>query len=102
MDMKGLHRIIKQLTNKVIDFKRSVGESFSLGKPLKAWNNKNINQQPPTPLIMNVIHFETYAMDNFWQDHHENHLEKTCKELKNIFKVFVSPPKEDKEEYDEE
>jgi hypothetical protein len=53
-------------------------------------------------LIIEGINLETYAMHKLCRAHHANHLENTCMEFKNMFKAFVSPSAEDKEEYDEE
>lgn len=79
-----------------------MGESSNLRKPFKLWKKNTKNKKNPTPLITDGITFETYAMDNFYRDDHENHLEKTHKEFKNMFKLFVSPPIEDKDEEGEE
>ena len=41
-------------------------------------------------------------MDKFCREHHANNSKGICREFKDMFKVFVSYPIEEKEEYDDE
>ena len=100
--MERLRRIIKQLMNEVIYLKKNVGKSFSSRNIFNPQKKKRTNQRPSSPVITNCINFETYAMETFYKSHHANHSEKTCREFKNMFKVFVSPSRQENEEDDDE
>jgi hypothetical protein len=95
-NMESLHRIIKKLMIEVVDLKKNIGEVFGSRNPFKPWK-KNTNQRHPSPSIIGGINFETYAIDHFRRSHHENHSEKTCRDFKNMLKVFFSPPTKEKE-----
>jgi hypothetical protein len=100
-DMASMERVIKQLTNELVDLKRNKGE---VEKPLKPFMKKRtdfVPQLPPTSRINN----EVYAMDNFCRTHHANHFERTCPKFINYFTAMLTPlepPRKDKRSEKEE
>ena len=60
-DMASLQRVLKQITNELIDLKKSKGEGK---KPFKPFMKKRIDSAPPIPPTLG-INIEDYAMDNF-------------------------------------
>jgi hypothetical protein len=103
--MVSMQRVLKQITNELIDLKKRKGEGR---KPFKPFMKKRTYSTPPIPLTSN-INIEDYAMDNFCRTHHANHSEKTCPVFINSFTTMLTPsepPKKikkcDKEEEDEE
>jgi hypothetical protein len=87
MDMARMQRVIKQLTNDIIDLKRNKGEGY---KPFNPFMNKRtdfVPQIPPT----SSINIEDYAMDNFCHTHHANHSKRTCPEFINYFTTMITP-----------
>jgi hypothetical protein len=103
-DMASMQRVLKQITNELIDLKKNKGEGK---KPFKPFMKKRIDSTPPIPPTLG-INIEDYAMDNFCRTHHVNDSERTCLELINSFTAMLTPsepPKKskkcDKEEEDE-
>ena len=103
--MASMQRVLKQITNELIDLKKRRGEGKKHFKPFRKKRTDYAPQVPPT-LGINI---EDYAMDNFCRTHHANHSERTCPEFINSFTVMLTPPeppkknkKSDKEEEDKE
>ena len=86
-DMARMQRVIKQLTNDIIDLKKNKGEGKKPFKPFMT-KRKDFVQLPPT----SGITIEDYAMDNFYHTHHVNHFERTCPEFINSFTTMLTPP----------
>ena len=82
-DMKGLHRMVKQLSNEIIDLKKNSGESTSGRGFFRFPDKKHFPQkQHPPPKNINI---QDYAMDNFFWAHKDNHSEKHCPAFINMF-----------------
>ena len=94
MDMEIMHRVIKQLTNHIIYFKKNKGEG---NKPLKLFLKKKIYSTPQIPPTSG-INLEDYAIGNYCRTHHANHLERTCPKFINYFIAMILPPKPPKKE----
>lgn len=102
-----MRRIIKQLTNEIIDLKKNKGEvnkSFKLLLKKKT----NANSPPQTPPTLG-INLEDYAMENYCHTHHANHSKRTCLKFINSFTIMLLSPephkkenKNEKEEDDDE
>ena len=92
-DMENMQRVIKQLTNELIDLKKNKGEGK---KPFKPFMKKMTDFVPQLPPISG-INIEDYAMDNFCRTHHANHYERTCPEFINSFTAMLTPPGASKE-----
>ena len=73
--MEIMQRVIKQLTNEIIDLNKKKGEGK---KPFKPLFKKKTNMDTP-PLIPPTlgINLEDYAMEDFFRTHHANHSKKT-------------------------
>ena len=69
--MESIQRVIKQLTNDIIDIKKNKGEG---NKPFNPFMKKRTYSAPQIPPISR-INIEYYAMDSFCHTHHENHYE---------------------------
>ena len=105
MDMESMQRVIKQITNKIIDLKKNKGEGK---KPFNKFIKKRTNYTPQIPPTSG-IHIEYYAMDNYYHTHHANHSERTCPEFIYSFTAMLTPPeppkrdkRNDKEEDEED
>ena len=101
IDMESMLRVIKQLTNDIIDLKKNKGEGK---KPFKPFMKKRTNSAPQIPPTSG-INIEYYAMDNYCHTHHANHYETTCPEFINSFAAMLTllePPKRDKRNEKEE
>ena len=80
-NMASMQRVIKQLTNDIIDLKKNKGEGK---KPFKAFMKKRTNSAPQIPPT-SVINIEDYAMENYCHTHHANHSERTFPKFINSF-----------------
>ena len=69
--MASVQRVLKQITNELIDLKKSKGEGK---KPFKPFIKRRTESTPPLPPTSG-INIEDYAMDNFCRTHHANHSE---------------------------
>ena len=78
-DMASIQRVLKQITNELIDLKKIKGEGK---KPFKPFMKKRIDFAPPIPPTSG-INIEYYAMDNLCHTHHVNHSERTSPEFIN-------------------
>jgi hypothetical protein len=79
------YRVILQLQNEIMNFKRNKGEGKKLVK--KKINKNTSHQISPS----SGINLEYYAMDNFCRAHYANHSEKTYPEFINLFKAMILP-----------
>ena len=73
-NMENMHRVIKQLTNEIIDLKKNKGEGK---KPFKPLFNKRTHSSPQIPLTLG-INLKDYAMEIYCRTHHANLSERTC------------------------
>ena len=87
-DMASMQRVIKQLTNDIIDLKQNKGEGK---KPFKPFMKKRTYFSPIIPPTSG-INIEYYEMDNLCHTHHANHSERTCPKFINSFTVMLTPP----------
>ena len=71
--MASMQRVIKQLTNDIIDLNKNKGEGKKPFKPFMKKRTYFVPQIPPT-LGINI---EDYAMENYCHTHHANHSERT-------------------------
>ena len=70
-DIEGLQRVVKQLSNEIIDLKKNSGEGI-LDRGFVIFPNKrNFPPQQQDPL--QDINIQDYMMDNFCQAHKDNH-----------------------------
>ena len=93
--MKSMQKVIKHLTNKIIDLKNNNGEEK---KPFKPFMKKRTDTNPQFPLTLG-INIEYYSMENYCHTHHANHSERTCLQLINYFTTMLTPlepPKREK------
>ena len=88
MDMESMKRVIKQLTNDIIDMKKNKGEGKKPFKPFMKKRAYFVPQLPPT-LGINI---EDYAMDNFFRTRHVNHFVRTCPKFINSSTAMLTPP----------
>lgn len=97
-DIEGLQRMVKQLSNEIIDLKKNSGESTSGRGFFRFLDKKHFPpRQHPPPENINI---QDYAMDNFCRAHKDNHLEKNCPAFINMFELFTTsqtnpPPSEE-------
>jgi hypothetical protein len=79
VDMESLQRMIKKLSNEIVDMKRNAGEGTSNQRPYRPFFKipppyKAI-EPPPTNLNIDL---GDVASDSFCTYHQENHSEKDC------------------------
>ena len=86
--MESIKRVIKQLTNVIIYFKKNKGEG---NKPFKPFLKNKTNSTPQIPPTSG-INLEDYAMENYYRAHHVNHSERTCPKFINSFTAMLTPP----------
>ena len=105
MDMESMWRVIKHLTNDIIDLKKNKGEGK---KPFKPFLKKKIDFAPQI-LPTSGIKLEYCAMENYCHTHHVNNSERTCPKFINYFTATLTPleppkkeNKNDKEEDEED
>ena len=92
--MTSMQRVIKQLTNELIDLNNTKGEG---NKPFKPFMKKRTDSSPQIPPTFG-INVEDYAMDNFCCTHHMNHSERTCPKFINSFTTMLTPPEPPKKD----
>ena len=86
-NIEGLQRMVRQLSNKILDLKKNSRESTS-GRGFSRFLDKKHfppRQHRPTE----NINIQEYAMDNFCQAHKDNHSEKNCLTFINMFELFA-------------
>ena len=93
-DMESMQRVIKKITNKIIDLKKNKGEKK---KPFKLFMKKRTNFAPQIPPTLG-INIKNYAMENYCHTHHANHFERTYPEFINYFTTILTPPEPPKRE----
>lgn len=75
-----MHRVIKKLTNKIIDLKRNIGEIYSNQIPYQNFFRRLVENKPlelpPPPANLN-IKLDDARMDHFCTYHQPNHPNKT-------------------------
>ena len=101
IDMESMQRVIKQLTNELIDLKKRKGEGKKHFKPFMKKRIDFLPQLPPT----SGINIKDYAMENYYHTHHANHSERTCPKFINSFIIMLiplEPPRKDKRSEKEE
>ena len=102
-NMDSIQRIIKKLTNEIIDLKKSNGEGK---KPFKPFIKKStIIDTPPQIPPSSGINLEEYVMEYFCHTHHANHSKKTCPKFINLLSAMLlpsKPPKKDEKEEEKE
>ena len=76
-DMERMQRVIKKLTNDIINLKKNKGEGKKPFKPFRKTRTNPVPQIPPT----SEINIEDYAMDNYCCTHHANHSKRTLQSL---------------------
>ena len=70
-DIEGLQRVVKQLSNEIIDLKNNLGEGTSRIGFFIFLDKKHFPpRQHPPPENINI---QDYAMDNFCYAHKDNH-----------------------------
>ena len=94
MDMESMKRVIKKLTNDIIDLYNKKREER---KPFKPFMKKRTNFSPQIPPTSG-INIKDYAMYNYYHTHHANLSERTFHEFINPFTAFLTPPKPPKKE----
>ena len=92
--MESMQRVIKHLTNEIIDLKKNKGEG---NKSFKPFMKKRTNTSPQLPPTLG-INIENYVMENYCHTHHANHYERTCPEFINSFTAMLTPPEPPKRE----
>ena len=107
--MESMQRVIKQLTNDIIDLNKNQGERK---KPFKPFMKKRTYSSPQIPPTLG-INIKNYAMENHCHTHHENHSQRIVPKFINSFTALLTPSKppkrekrnekeEDEEDQDEE
>jgi hypothetical protein len=78
-DIEDLQRMVKKLSNKIIDMKRSAGEGNQGQRPYKPFFKRNLPFKAiePPPANLN-IDLGNVASDSFCTYHQENHSERDC------------------------
>jgi hypothetical protein len=78
-DIEYLQRMIKKLSNEIVDMKRSVGEGNQGQRPYKPFFKRNppfkVIEPPPTNLNIDL---GNVASDSFCTYHQEKHSERDC------------------------
>jgi hypothetical protein len=78
-DIEDLQRMIKKLSNEIVDMKRSVGEGNQGQRPYKPFFKRNppfkVIEPPPTNLNIDL---GNVASDSFCMYHQEKHSERDC------------------------
>ena len=64
-----MQRVIKKLTNEIIDLEKNKGEGKKPFNPFMKKRTYFAAQMPPT----SAINIEDYALDNYCHIHHANH-----------------------------
>lgn len=87
-DIEGLQRMVKQLSNEIIDLKNTSGESTSGRGFFRFPDKKHFPpKQHPPPENINI---QDYVMDKFCWEHKHNHSEKDCPAFINMFELFTT------------
>jgi hypothetical protein len=78
-DIEDLQRMVKKLSNEIIDMKRSAGEGNQGQRPYKPFFKRNppFKAIEPPPANLN-IDLGNVASDSFCTYHQENHSERDC------------------------
>ena len=94
MDMERMQRVIRHLTNEIIDLKKNKGEGK---KPFNPFIKKRTYFSPKIPPT-SYINIENYAIDNCCCTHHANHSQRICPKFINYFIAIISSPESPKRE----
>lgn len=90
IDLENVHRVIKKITNEIIDVKRNIGENYSTQIPYQIVFRKLVEKKPlelpPPPPNLN-IELDDVGMDNFFTYHQENHSKKKFPQWMNAMNL---------------
>lgn len=88
--MDSLSKIIKKLSNGVVDLKKSYNEGTSCRRPWRPLFKRNTSPPSNQNPSANQIQLEEFSLQNFCREHNANHCEQTCPSFINMFKIFTS------------
>jgi hypothetical protein len=70
-------KLVKKLSNEVVDLKKNVGEGPSRPRPFHPFFKRNDNPPKPPEVPQLTLNLDTFGSDNFFSYHQQNHSEKT-------------------------
>jgi hypothetical protein len=90
-DIEDLQRMIKKLSNEIVDMKRSVGEGNQGQSPYKPFFKRNppfkVIEPPPTNLNIDL---GNVAFDSFCTYHQEKHYERDCPQWVHAMELMAN------------
>jgi hypothetical protein len=90
-DIEDLQRMVKKLSNEIIDMKRNAGEGNQGQRPYKPFFKRNhpFKAIEPPPANLN-IDLGNVASDSFCTYHQENHSERECPQWVNAMNLMAN------------
>jgi hypothetical protein len=90
-DMESLQRMVKKLSNEIVDMKRNVGEGTSIPSPYKPFFRKPppFKAIEPPPANLNIDLGEV-ASDSYCNYHQEHHSEKDFPQWVNVMNLLAN------------
>jgi hypothetical protein len=76
-DIDSVVKLVKKLSNEVVDLKKNVGEGPSRNRPFHPFFKRNDNHPKPPEVPQLTLNLDTFGNDNFFSYHQQNHSEKT-------------------------
>jgi hypothetical protein len=77
-DLNSVVKLVKKLSNEVVDLKKNVGEGISRPRPFRPFFKRIDNFRKPPEVPQITLNLDKFGMDNFYSYHQQNHSEKTC------------------------
>jgi len=75
-DIDSVVKLVKKLSNEVVDVKKNVGEGPSRTIPFHSFFKRNDNHPKPPKVPQLMLNTDTFGSDNFCSYHQQNHSEK--------------------------
>jgi hypothetical protein len=89
-DIDNVVKMVKKLSNEIMDLKKNVGEGSSKPQNFNIFFNKPINlPQPPKPPYM-AFNLDRLNNDKFCSYHQQNHPERTSPQCVNSMTLVIN------------
>jgi hypothetical protein len=89
-DIDNVVKMVKKLSNEVVDLKNNVGEGSSKPQTFHPFFKKPDNPpQPPEPPHM-AFNLDSFSNDNFFSYHQQNHHERMCPQCINSMTLVIN------------
>jgi hypothetical protein len=89
-DIDSVVKLVKKLSNEVVDLKKNVGEGSSRPRTFHPFFKRNDNPPRPPEAPQIALNLDSFDKDNLCSYHQQNHSEKTCPQWVNSMTLVIN------------